>query len=69
MELLSPRTLKLANWTILALLVALGYLWQGPRFGLGVLVGGNINGAYFALKQVLEMCEADREADPGQCMI
>ena len=39
-DILSPRTLKLANWTILALLVALGYLWQGPQFGLGVLVGG-----------------------------
>ena len=40
MELLSPRRLKLANWTVLALLVALGYLWQGAQFALGVLVGG-----------------------------
>ncbi len=40
MELLSPRTLKLANWAVLALLVALGYVWQGPKFGLGILAGG-----------------------------
>jgi hypothetical protein len=40
MELLSPRALKLANWIVLALLVALGCLWQGQKFGLGVLVGG-----------------------------
>ena len=40
MELLSPRTLKVVNWAVLLLLVALGYLWQGPQFGLGVLVGG-----------------------------
>jgi len=39
-ELLSPRTLKLANWAVLALLVALGYVWQGPKFGLGILAGG-----------------------------
>jgi hypothetical protein len=40
MELLSPRALKLANWIVLALLVAMGCLWQGQKFGLGVLVGG-----------------------------
>jgi hypothetical protein len=40
LELLSPRVLKLANWGVLALLVGVGYLWQGPPFGLGVLVGG-----------------------------
>jgi len=39
-ELLSPRTLKLANWIALALLVVLGYLWQGQRFALGILAGG-----------------------------
>ncbi|MFZ2088787.1 MAG: ATP synthase subunit I [Desulfobaccales bacterium] len=40
MELLSPRTLKLANWTVLTLLVTLGYFWQGSKFALGVLGGG-----------------------------
>jgi hypothetical protein len=47
LELLSPKALKLANWTVLALLVALGYLWQGPQFGLGVLVGGLVVVANF----------------------
>lgn len=59
MELLSPRALKLANWTVLALLVALGYLWQGPQFGLGVLVGGlvvvlNFHWLHRNLKNLLE---------------
>ena len=59
MELLSPQALKLANWTILALLVALGYLWQGPQFGLGVLVGGlvvvvNFHWLHRNLKGLLE---------------
>lgn len=40
MEILTPRTLKLANWLILTLLVGLTYLWQGGPFALGVLVGG-----------------------------
>jgi hypothetical protein len=59
LELLAPRTLKLANWTILALLVVLGHLWQGPRFGLGVLVGGlivvvNFHWLHHNLKGLLE---------------
>jgi hypothetical protein len=39
-ELLAPRTLKLANWTVLTLLVTLGYFWQGSKFALGVVAGG-----------------------------
>ena len=59
MELLSPKSLKLANWTVLALLVALGCLWQGPQFGLGVLVGGlvvvvNFHWLHRNLKGLLE---------------
>jgi hypothetical protein len=59
LELLAPRTLKLANWTILALLVGLGYVWQGPQFGLGVLVGGllvvfNFHWLHHNLKGLLE---------------
>ncbi len=59
MELLSPRTLKLANWIALALLMALGYLWQGPKFGLGVLMGGllvvvNFHWLHHNLKNLLE---------------
>jgi hypothetical protein len=70
LELLSPRTLKLANWTILALLVAVGYLWQGPRFGLGVLVGGlivvvNFHWLHHNLKGLLEAPSRLPEGDRG----
>jgi hypothetical protein len=59
LELLSPRTLKLANWIALALLMVLGYLWQGPKFGLGVLMGGllvvvNFHWLHHNLKSLLE---------------
>lgn len=70
MDLLSPRTLKLANWTILALLVALGYLWQGLQFGLGVLVGGlvvvvNFHWLHHNLKSLLESSSRLPEEDRG----
>ncbi len=56
---MSPRALKLTNWIVLALLVALGCLWQGPKFGLGVLVGGlvvvlNFHWLHHNLKGLLE---------------
>jgi hypothetical protein len=70
MEFLAPRTLKLANWTILAVLVALGYLWQGPQFALGVLVGGlimvlNFHWLHHNLKGLLEGAAAHTEAQGG----
>ena len=40
MEITSPRHLKIANWSVMALLVLAGYLWLGREFALGVLVGG-----------------------------
>lgn len=40
MELLSPRHLKAASWLMLAVLVLVGYFWQGGEFALGVLTGG-----------------------------
>ena len=40
MEITSPRHLKIANWSVMAVLVAAGYLWGGQDFALGVLVGG-----------------------------
>ena len=40
MDLLTPRHLKTANWVVLGLLVAAGYLGGGREFALGVLVGG-----------------------------
>ena len=70
MELLSPRTLKLANWAVLTLLVALGWLWQGPKFGLGVLVGGlvvvlNFHWLHHNLKGLLEASSRLPEEDRG----
>jgi hypothetical protein len=71
MDLLDPRTLKLANWTILALLVGLGYVWQGPQFGLGVLVGGllmvlNFHWLHHNLKGLLEGAVSAPEGQGGQ---
>jgi ATP synthase I chain len=40
MDITSPRHLKIANWSVLAVLVLAGYLWLGREFALGVLVGG-----------------------------
>ncbi len=40
MDLTSPRQLKIACWVVLTLLVAVGWLWQGQEFALGILVGG-----------------------------
>ncbi len=40
MEILTPRGLKTANWVVLAVLTVGGFIWQGPKFALGVLVGG-----------------------------
>lgn len=71
MELLSPRTLKLANWAILVLLVALGCLWQGLQFGLGVLVGGllvvvNFHWLHHNLKGLFEVTPRLPEGQRGQ---
>jgi len=40
MDIMSPRHLKIANWSVLAVLVLSGLLWRGGEFALGVLVGG-----------------------------
>jgi len=71
LELLSPRALKLANWTVLALLVAVGYVWQGPQFSLGVLVGGlvvvvNFHWLHRNLKGLLEGSSRLPEDQRGQ---
>lgn len=71
MGILTPRALKLANWTILALLVALGYFWQGGPFALGVLVGGllvvlNFHWLHRNLKGVLEAAHRLPEGQRGQ---
>jgi hypothetical protein len=71
LELLSPRTLKLANWTSLALLVVLGYLWQGRQFALGVLLGGllvvlNFHWLHRNLKGLLGVAPELPEGQRGQ---
>ncbi len=70
MDFLAPRTLKLANWTILTLLVVLGYVWQGPQFALGVLVGGllmvlNFHWLHHNLKGLLAGAAAAPEGQSG----
>lgn len=69
--MLSPRALKLANWVVLALLVALGYLWQGLQFSLGVLVGGllvvvNFHWLHRNLRDLLESASRLPESQRGK---
>lgn len=71
MELLTPRVLKLANWLVLALLVTGGFLWQGPGFGFGVLIGGllvvlNFHWLHHNLKGLLEGAARSPEERRGQ---
>ncbi len=59
MEILTPRGLKTANWVVLAVLTVGGFFWQGPKFALGILVGGlvvvvNFHLLHQALKGMLE---------------
>lgn len=72
MEILTPRRLKIANWLVLAVLVAAGFIWQGSEFALGILVGGlvaviNFHLLHQALKGTLERAAAlDPEEAKGQ---
>ena len=40
MDITSPRHLKIANWSVMVVLVLGAFLWLGREFALGVLVGG-----------------------------
>ena len=58
-DILTPRLLKIANWSVLAVLVLAGFFWGGREFALGVLVGGLVMGINFhllhqALRSTLE---------------
>jgi hypothetical protein len=71
MELTSPRHLKAANWLILAVLVIIGYFWQGGEFALGVLAGGlvaviNFHLLHQALRGLFERAQALPESAAGQ---
>lgn len=68
---MSPRHLKIANWSVLAVLVVAGFLWRGREFALGVLVGGlvvvvNFHLLHHALKGTLEQVGVDPEGAKGR---
>jgi diacylglycerol kinase len=59
MDIMSPRHLKIANWSVLAVLVLTGFFWRGREFALGILVGGlvvviNFHLLHYALRSTLE---------------
>jgi diacylglycerol kinase len=59
MDITSPRHLKIASWSVLGVLVLVGFIWRGQEFALGVLVGGlvaviNFHLLHHALRGTLE---------------
>ncbi len=76
MDIMSPRHLKIANWSVLAVLVLAGYLWFGREFALGVLVGGlvvviNFHLLHQALRGTLGQLAASPPGrrQPGQGLV
>ena len=70
MDIMSPRHLKIANWSVLALLVAAGFFWRGGEFALGVLVGGlmvvvNFHLLHHGLKGTLQQVAANPQEGAG----
>jgi diacylglycerol kinase len=71
MDIMSPRHLKIANWSVLALLVVAGFCWRGREFALGILVGGlvvviNFHLLHQALKGTLEQLAHHPQEGSGQ---
>ncbi len=71
MDIMSPRHLKIANWTVLAVLVLGSYLWFGQEFALGVLVGGlvvviNFHMLHQALRNTLGQVAKSPQEGAGQ---
>jgi len=63
--------LKIANWTVLAVLVLAGYLWLGREFALGILVGGlvvviNFHLLHYALRGTLGQLAHHPQEGAGQ---
>jgi diacylglycerol kinase len=59
MDIMSPRHLKIANWSVLVVLILAGFFWRGREFALGILVGGlvvvvNFHLLHYALRGTLE---------------
>ncbi|MBM4300921.1 MAG: ATP synthase subunit I [Deltaproteobacteria bacterium] len=64
MDITLPRHLKIANWSVLAVLVLAGFFWRGREFALGILVGGLVIGInfhllHYALRGTLEQLAQD----------
>ncbi|MBM4273801.1 MAG: ATP synthase subunit I [Deltaproteobacteria bacterium] len=72
MELTDPRHLKIANWVVLTMLVATGFLWQGREFALGILAGGlvaviNFHLLHRTLRETLgRLGQVQEEDAPGR---
>jgi phosphatidylglycerophosphate synthase len=71
MDITSPRHLKIANWSVLAVLVLAGFCWRGREFALGVLVGGlviviNFHLLHYALKGTLAQLGRDPKEGASQ---
>ncbi|MCL6620773.1 MAG: ATP synthase subunit I [Syntrophobacterales bacterium] len=67
MDFLSPRTLKVGNWVILAALTALSRLMVGTEFAVGVAVGGVLAVLNFhALHRALNGLAARAQGQPPE---
>ena len=69
MDIMSPRHLKIANWSVLAVLVLAGFLWLGGEFALGILVGGllvviNFHFLHYALRGTLGLMAHNPQEGP-----
>jgi diacylglycerol kinase len=71
MELTAPRHLKAASWLVLAVMLLVGYLWQGREFALGVLAGGlvaviNFHLLHQALRGMFERVQGSPDSEAGR---
>jgi hypothetical protein len=71
MDILTARTLKAANWILLALLAGGAYLWGGPQVALGAIVGGlvvvlNFHWLHRNLRDLLEKAPTLPEKGQGR---
>jgi hypothetical protein len=67
MDITSPRHLKIANWSVLAVLVLAGFFWRGREFALGILVGGLVVVVNFhLLHQALKGTLGQLAQSPGE---
>lgn len=71
MEATSPRHLKIANWVILALLTAVGWLVGGADFAWGVVAGGlvavlNFHVLHHVLRGTVERARALSVGEAGR---